>query len=55
VNESWHLEARVEETMKNGTTRPFPSFGPHAKGFLMYQRKGYMCADFVNPERPQLV
>jgi hypothetical protein len=39
--------------MKDGTTRPFPSFGPHAKGFLMYQREGYMCAEIVNPDRPK--
>jgi hypothetical protein len=51
---TWKLVS-MEETMKNGTTRPFPSFGPHAKGFLMYQREGYMCAEIVNPERPQWV
>ena len=42
---TWKLVS-TEETMKNGTTRPFPSFGPHAKGFLM-------CADLVNPDRPR--
>ena len=35
----------------DGTTRPFPAFGPHAKGFLMYQRDGYMCAVITNPDR----
>ena len=49
---TWKLVS-TEETMKDGTTRPFPSFGPHAKGFLMYQRNGYMCADLVNPDRPK--
>ena len=24
----------MEEIMKNGIIRPFPAFGPHAKGFL---------------------
>src|SRR5215469_15672190 len=48
---TWKLVS-TEETMKNGTTRPFPSFGPRAKGFLMYQRDGHMCADLVNPDRP---
>jgi len=49
---TWKLVS-TEETMKDGTTRPFPSFGPHGKGFLMYQRDGYMCADLVNPDRPK--
>ena len=39
--------------MKDGTTRPYIGFGPHGKGFLMYQRDGYMCADLVNPDRPK--
>jgi len=50
---TWKLVS-TEETMKNGTTRPFPSFGPHAKGFLIYQRDGYMCAQLMNPDRPKL-
>lgn len=47
---TWKLLS-TEETLKDGTTRPFPSFGPHAKGFLIYQRDGYMCAQIVNPDR----
>jgi lipocalin-like protein len=47
---TWKLVS-TEETMKDGTTRPFPDYGPHAKGFLMYQRDGYMCATLVNPDR----
>ena len=47
---TWRLVS-TEETMKDGTTRPFLSFGPHGEGFLMYQSNGYMCADLVNPER----
>jgi len=49
---TWKL-AFTEETMKDGTTRPIPSFGAHGKGFLMYQPDGYMCADLVNPDRPK--
>lgn len=41
----------TEETMKDGTTRPFPLYGAQCKGFLMYQRDGYMCARLVNPDR----
>jgi len=49
---TWKLVS-TEETMKDGTTRPFLSFGPHGKGFLMYQPDGFMCADIVNPDRPK--
>jgi Lipocalin-like domain len=47
---TWKLVS-TEDVMKDGTTRPMPSYGPHGKGFLMYQRDGYMCADLVNPDR----
>jgi hypothetical protein len=49
---TWKLVS-TEETLKDGTTRPFPYLGAHANGFLMYQRDGYMCADLVNPDRPK--
>ena len=49
---TWKMVS-AEDIMKDGTTRPFPSFGPHGKGFLMYQRDGYMCAVLVNPDRPK--
>ena len=49
---TWKLVS-TEQTLKDGSTRPYPEFGPHAKGFLMYQRDGYMCADLVNPDRPK--
>jgi hypothetical protein len=49
---TWKLVS-TEETMKDGSTRPFPTFGPHGKGYLMYQRDGYMCADLVNPDQPK--
>jgi hypothetical protein len=47
---TWRL-VYTEETLKDGRTRPFPSFGPHTKGFLMYQSDGYMCAVIMNPDR----
>jgi len=47
---TWKLVSTVD-IMKDGTIRP--TYGPHAKGFLMYQRDGYMCADLVNPDRPK--
>ena len=49
---TWKLVS-TEQTMKDGTIRPYPQFGPHGKGFLMYARDGYMCADLVNPDRPK--
>lgn len=50
---TWKLVS-TEQTMNDGTTRPFAGYGPHAQGFLMYQRDGYMCAVLVNPDRPKL-
>jgi len=50
IEGTWKLVS-TEETLKDGTSRPFSSFGPHARGFLMYQRNGYMCAVLVNPDR----
>ena len=49
---TWKLVS-AEETLKDGTIRPMPDWGPHGKGFLMYQSDGHMCADFVNPDRPK--
>ncbi len=39
------------ETMHDRSARPFPAFGPQAKGFLRYQRDGSMCAVITNPHR----
>ena len=47
---TWKLVA-TEQTMKDGTTRPFPLYGANCKGFLMYQRDGYMSAVLINPDR----
>jgi hypothetical protein len=47
---TWKLVS-TEETLKDGSTRSFPAFGPHATGFLMYQRDGYMCAVIASPDR----
>jgi Lipocalin-like domain len=49
---TWKMVS-AEETLKDGRVRPMPSTGPHGKGFLMYPRDGYMCADLVNPDRPK--
>lgn len=51
---TWKLVS-TEQTLKDGTTRPYLQYGPHGKGFIMYSRDGYMCADLVNPDRPKWV
>ncbi len=27
-------------------------FGPHARGYIMYEPDGHMCAEIMNPDRP---
>jgi hypothetical protein len=51
---TWRLVS-TEETLKDGTTRPYQLEGPKGKGFLMYARNGYMCANLVNPNRPKWI
>ena len=48
---TWNL-VTTEETWKEGHTAPFPPFGIHGRGILMYQADGYMCAILQNPDRP---
>jgi hypothetical protein len=42
----------IEDTAKDGTVRPSEQFGPHPRGFLMYEADGHMCATLVNGDRP---
>lgn len=49
---TWKLVS-TEETLKRGGTRPFPRFGAHGQGYLMYQADGHMCAVLENPNRPK--
>jgi hypothetical protein len=39
-------------TMKDGRVIPDPRVGPHGQGFLMYSADGHMCAELMNPDRP---
>lgn len=48
---TWKLVSSTE-VLPNGTERPY-GFGPHAKGLLMYDAEGYMCAQVVNADRPK--
>ena len=48
---TWQIVS-IEDTMKDGTVGPSAQFGPHPKGFLMYEPDGHMCATLVNSDRP---
>ena len=48
---TWKLVS-IEETTKDGKVQPSTQFGPHPRGFIMYQPDGYMCATIVNGDRP---
>ena len=48
---TWQLVS-YELTMKDGSVTPSPQFGPHARGFLMYEADGHMCAEIMNPDQP---
>jgi len=48
---TWKLVS-IEDTLKDGKVQPSTQFGPHPRGFLMYQPDGYMCASIVNTDRP---
>jgi hypothetical protein len=48
---TWKLVS-IEDTLKDGKVQPSTEFGPHPRGFLMYQPDGYMCASIVNTDRP---
>ena len=49
---TWKLVS-AEDTMKDGSTRPYPDTGPHGLGYLMYTPDGHMCANLMNPDRPK--
>jgi hypothetical protein len=49
---AWRLAA-AEQKGPDGVFHPQPDLGPHAKGFIMYTPDGHMCAQLMNPERPE--
>ena len=49
---TWKLVSS-EETLKDGTVRPFRELGPHGVGYLIYAADGHMCAVLTNPDRPR--
>lgn len=47
---TWKLIS-IEDTMTDGNVQPSRQFGPHPRGFIMYEPDGYMCATIVNGDR----
>ena len=47
---TWRLVS-IEITKPDGSIQHDPMFGPHAKGFIMYQNDGHMCAEIMDPDR----
>lgn len=50
---TWRLVSSVE-VLPDGTSRPY-GFGPHARGYLMYDATGHVCAQVMDPDRPKWV
>jgi hypothetical protein len=48
---TWQIVS-IEDTFKDGKVGPSVQFGPHPKGFLMYEADGHMCATLVAGDRP---
>jgi hypothetical protein len=37
----------------DGAFEPYPEFGPHPIGYLMYDKTGHMCVSLANPSHPR--
>ncbi len=48
---TWKLVS-IDDTMTDGKVQPSAQFGPHPRGFLMYEPDGHMCATIANGDRP---
>lgn len=48
---TWRLVS-TENRYADGTTEPYTEVGPKGLGYLMYDRTGHMCAQLMNPIRP---
>ena len=51
---TWKLVSTEQKTPE-GEAHPFPNFGAHPIGFLVYSADGYVCFEMMNPERPRPV
>jgi hypothetical protein len=48
----WKL-VRIEVKQANGTTTADPDFGPHATGYISYDKTGHMSVQIMNPDLPK--
>lgn len=49
---TWRLVADTQR-MADGTVRPDPNVGRHARGYIIYTSTGQVCAMLANSERPR--
>jgi len=48
---TWRLVS-AETSEADGSFQPFPEYGPHPIGYLMYDNTGHMCVTLANPNPP---
>jgi hypothetical protein len=51
LNGTWRLVS-AEDVHPDGSSQPFPEYGPHPIGYLMYDSTGHMCVTLANPNPP---
>ena len=49
---TWKLVS-TEETLKDGSSRPYQDVGPHGTGYLIYTADGHMCVELTGADRPK--
>lgn len=49
---TWRLVS-AGNVHEDGSFEPFPEYGPHAIGYLMYDPTGHMCVSLANPNHPK--
>lgn len=49
---TWRLVS-AENIQPDGSLQPFPEYGPHPIGYLMYDPTGHMCVTLANPNPPR--
>jgi ketosteroid isomerase-like protein len=48
---TWKLVS-TEAILTDGSSKPFPEYGLHPVGYLMYDATGHMCVTLANPNPP---
>ena len=48
---TWRLVS-TEAILPDSSSKPFPEFGAHPVGYLMYDATGHMCVTLANPNPP---